>query len=106
MARKPVVKEPAPKDQHLSPVSPLPDPTTKQRQLHTFYEALGSMMEGKAFSKADWNSENFVCIHFGTLALFKEDKLYHPLIVRDADISGIDWFEVPNPEGQSLPSQS
>lgn len=76
-----------------------PTPTKKAKsqpeEVRTmdFYQALRQVVEtGTYVTKLEWNNpEIYMAMNGGNLCIFKEDKIYHPLLLRDVDITGTDW---------------
>ncbi len=58
-----------------------------------FYQALHHVVEtGGYATKLEWNNPQiFMGMNGGYLCIFKEDNIFHPLLLRDVDITGEDW---------------
>ena len=58
-----------------------------------FYEALRHVVEKGGFvTKLEWNNPNiFIGMKGEDLCIRKEDNVFHPLLLRDVDITGKDW---------------
>ncbi len=77
--------------------SPLPKTSPKKESDKTFdfYEALAHVAAGKSITKLEWKDESiFLKLVDGRLCIYKEDKLFHPLIVTDGDMIGLDWVVI------------
>ena len=70
-----------------------PEPPKKAKRDLNFYEALAEIMKGNSITKREWkNKEVHGILHFGHLALHKEDGKYYDWILNDGDIWGEDYY--------------
>lgn len=58
-----------------------------------FYTALHHVVDNHGYAtKLEWgNPDIFIGMDNGHLCIHKEDNLFHPLLLRDVDITGTDW---------------